>query len=344
MDSAPSWLERLRRGLSNFWHTEDSRVAAVRDVVLAGAIVMLLLGVVWGYTGQRFPSQAPLVVVESGSMMHGRCMSGIYENCFNSQFENSPFGRFGTIDPGDLVFVKRVDSLDEVEDAFGSGKRGGYGGHGDVLVYKPDGSSRSTPIIHRAMLELRVDRDNCLPNAATNPCRFIVPAACDARFGDYAAQDGWEKYCTGSSDPITLTLERHGLRLNLVNYPCSSASTCFPMRSGFLTKGDNNPNMDQPGIAAGPVELSWIVGKARGEIPWFGLIKLALFGNENYKCRPGQGCSDPNGPDRAAQWTIFRATAPWDIWVALFLAVGVLVSLPVAMDFAINQVKRRWGR
>lgn len=343
------WYVRLRQGLLRFWRTEDSRLAAARDILVAGLVVFLLLGAVWGYTGQRFPSQAPLVVVESGSMMHGRCQLGIAENCFAPRFDDPPFGRVGTIDPGDLVFVKKVRSLDDVEDAFGGRGRGGYGGHGDVLVYKPGGSSKATPIIHRAMLLVRVHEENCTPNAASNPCKYILPAACYPEFGEYAEQDGWQKFCQGSSDPITLTLRRGGLSLTLSGYPCPSTTTCVPFRSGFLTKGDNNPNMDEPAgpgqvggsISPGPVELEWIVGKARGEIPWFGLIKLALFGNPNYKCGKGQPCSDPT---RASQWTLFRATAPYDIWVALFIAIAVLIGIPIVFDVAVNRWRNRRAR
>lgn len=338
MTGPEPWYVRVRRALLRFWRTEDPRLAAVRDVSVAAGIVILLLGVVWGYTGQPFPKQMPLVVVESGSMMHGKCQLGLFENCFRPEFENAPFGRVGTIDPGDLVFVKRVRSLEEVEPAFGDGARGGYGGHGDVLVYKPGGSSQSTPIIHRAMLRVDVEPDPCRPNASPTPCKYIIRAACSPGFAAFTNDTGWEKYCRGSSDPITLTLHRDGLTIQLTNFPCPSGATCVGVSSGFVTKGDNNPGVDQPGIAPGPVELDWIIGKARGEIPWFGLIKLALYGNDNYKCRAGQLCSDPN---RAPQWTIFRATAPWDIWVSLFIAVTLLIVLPVGVDYAINKWRTR---
>lgn len=348
MDSPEPWYVRLKRKFLKFWRTQDTRVATVRDIVAAGGIVFLLLASVWIYTGQSLsPLQSPIVVVESGSLMHGRCQSGIFQNCAAQNFPNSPFGRVGTVDPGDLVVVKKVRSLGDVEDAFGFGHRGGYGGHGDVVVYKPGGAS-GTQIIHRVMLYVGVDRENCVPNAADQPCKFFLRAACGDQFGDFVQSGSWEKYCEGSTDPITLSLRRDGLSLTLVNYPCAATSVCAPFRSGLLTKGDNNAGMDQPGggqvggpLAPGPIELEWLVGKARGEIPWFGMIKLALFGNRNYHCRANEFCSDPNGPPQPAQWTILRATAPYDVWLCLFLGLGALISAPMAMDYVWHKWRTR---
>lgn len=344
----PPWLQRVGRTLKRAWHTENAKAAAVRDIFVAGFVVLLLLSVLWVYTGQSFPSQAPLVVVESGSMMHGPhgyCLQG---RC-NDAFPDPAFGRLGTIDPGDLVLVKAVDSLDDVESAFESGTRRGYGGHGDVIVYKrPTGGDAGTPIIHRAMLHIRVDREGCVPNQLVSPCVYKIPETCDPRFEAFVKvtddTSDWRRYCQGSSSPITIQLERDGLWIKLDEYPCARVE-CGEFYSGILTKGDNNPSMDQPsayggssGIVCCPVRPEWIVGKARAEIPWFGLIKLSLYGNEKYQCGAGEMCSDPT---QGAQWTILRATAPWDIWVGLFAAVGILIATPVAVDLGLNRWRRR---
>lgn len=344
MGSRPQpWHVRLRKSVSGFWRTQDSRVAAVRDVAVAGGFVLLLLGSIWLYTGQRFPSQAPLVVIESGSMMHGRfgpCMGG--QAC--SSFSDPAFGRVGTIDPGDLVLVKRVKGLDDVETAFDSDRRSGYGGHGDVIVYHPEKrfpSQRSTPVIHRAALRFDLVPAGCTFGDASQTCKLRIPETCSSGFEAFVrsgSQSDWREYCQGSTEPVSLDLERNGLFLRLIRYPCTAGSCPPTFHAGILTKGDNNNDMDQPQITCCPVDVSQIVGKARGEIPWFGLIKLALYGNARYGCGFGQDCQDPT---RGNQWTIFRATAPWDIWVSLFLAIGVAVMVPVVIDFAVGRFWKR---
>lgn len=336
---------------ARFWRAEDPRLAAVRDVAVAAGVVLVLLGGIWAYTGQPFPSQAPLVVVESGSMMHGPdgpCLTAP-RGC--AAFGTPAFGRIGTIDPGDLVLVKHVKDLGDVETAFGQGGRDGYGGHGDVLVYRRPQPGASTPVIHRALLHVDVQREGCLPGAAENGCVYVIPETCDASlFASFvqtrSGTSDWRKYCAGSSEPVTLDLARDGVFVSLSGYPCGGSCT-NKFYSGILTKGDNNQFMDQSspyqgeggfsgGIACCPIRSDWIVGKARGEIPWFGLIKLALYGNDRYQCGRNQPCSDPT---RDPQWTLLRATAPWDIWVMLFLAIGVLVAAPVAVDFVAARVR-----
>ena len=51
--------------------------------------------------------------------------------------------------------------------------------------------------------------------------------------------------------------------------------------------------------------------------------RLALYGNENYGCEAGEDCSDPT---KSVQWTIVKATAPWDIWAALFVAISAILE------------------
>ncbi|GIT75236.1 MAG: hypothetical protein Ct9H300mP30_2980 [Methanobacteriota archaeon] len=90
----------------------------------------------WVATGS-FP---PMVVVESGSMMH------------------EEEGSLGAIDPGDLVLVMDPDRVDIVtfveatdpdDDHFGHQSHGMLG---DVIIYRKNGGS-DTPVIHRAMLK-----------------------------------------------------------------------------------------------------------------------------------------------------------------------------------------------
>ena len=335
-----SWWKRTWSTLRRAWHTEDHRLAILRDVLVAAAVVLLLLVSVWTYTGQPV-NQAPLVVVESGSMMHGPYRQG--SPAQPTGWGDPSFGRIGTIDPGDLVFVKDVDSLDDVETAFDSGRRGGYGGHGDVIVYSADGED-GTPIIHRAMLRVH-DTSGGSCDVSGGACVFVVPESCDPGFADFidpsfpgnnleAGPQG--RYCVGSAEPITGRLVREGLTLELRGYPGCGGPGDGRFHPSLVTKGDNNPTSDQgaeqgscSGIS-GPVRAEWVIGKARGELPWFGLIKLGLWGNARYT-----PSTDPSG---GGNWKIINATAPWDIWLCLFLALGIIVAAPIVIDLVRNKM------
>jgi hypothetical protein len=66
------------------------------------------------------------------------------------------------------------------------------------------------------------------------------------------------------------------------------SNPAFGHHSGFVTMGDYNPVPDQyPADGGGGttptlsslVEPGWIIGVARGMLPWFGAVKLLLQGN-----------------------------------------------------------------
>jgi len=66
--------------------------------------------------------------------------------------EDEPFGRFGTIDAGDMVFLVKTNKksdivtfIDKDTDNFF------YGKYGDVIIYRPYGNEEKDQIIHRAM-------------------------------------------------------------------------------------------------------------------------------------------------------------------------------------------------
>ena len=106
-----------------------------REAMLALGLVVLLLGSMWVATGS-FP---PLVVVESGSMMH------------------EDEGSLGAIDPGDLVLVmdpERIEIVTFVEATEAGNDDFGFESHGmagDVIIFQKNGGS-DTPVIHRALL------------------------------------------------------------------------------------------------------------------------------------------------------------------------------------------------
>lgn len=245
----------------------EKTLLLIRDVLISVGIVGIILAALWGYTGQ-FP-HSPMVVVTSGSMMH----------------DNAPFGRIGTIDPGDLVLVKKIRGKDDVITRGPSDnpttKHRTYGDYGDVIIYYPMGNKDRVPIIHRAICWVEKN-----PN------------------GTYTV----EEYGIYNAPSITIP------ELHLSNYK--------PKNSGFITKGDNNEYPDQipnGGICEQPVKPEWIIGKARGELPWFGLIKLMIFGN-------GMGYT---GEDAVK---IGKAVAPKDEWICLGISLLILIGVPTGWD------------
>lgn len=246
----------------------------IKDIVVSIAIVGIILAALWAYTGQ-FP-HSPMVVVTSESMTH----------------DNPPFGRIGTIDPGDLVLVKKINGKDDV---ITRGRKGNphtkhytYGDYGDVIIYIPDKNhdgkmdEGATPIIHRAICWIQKNPD-----------------------GTYTVEE-YDLY-----NVTSITIKDKDFTIE--NYR--------PKHSGFITKGDHNKAADQSpyGGLSTPVKPEWIIGKARGEIPWFGLIKLIFFGNE--------------GVHGESDWVrIGNAYAPKDEWICLGISLFVIIGIPTIWD------------
>ncbi|HID25519.1 MAG TPA: S26 family signal peptidase, partial [Thermoplasmata archaeon] len=248
--------------MNPFDSLEDKMPSIVVEIAVAVLILGGIMGSIWLYSGQPFPGSPPLVVIESGSMMH----------------ENEPFGRLGTIDPGDIVLAKAVHQRGDVithGGKFGGAKFVGaegyktYGDYGDVIIYKPMGRTDVLPIIHRAMCWIEYDENN----------------------GTYTVQE----YGIRNASSVTIP------ELDLYGYQ--------PHLSGFITKGDNNELPDQHPMAKiceQPVKLEWVIGKAQGELPWFGSLKLLFTGN----------AGDVNQ----------------DTWICLALSIITLVSIPLSLD------------
>ena len=234
--------------LHRFLTRQDSPWPLVRDVAIGALVLMLVLSSLWMYTGRW--GHSPVVVVESGSMMH--CSNGIGgiastgRNC-----DSSRFGRLGTIDPGDLILVQEAHGRGDIE-TFAQGGGSRYAEPGDVIVYMPNGDSRNVPVIHRAMFWLEVEAD-----------------------GSYTLPDlGIERSPTLDMD--ALGLDRAEYRVGPSCQEVAWPHNLRPGMAGYVTKGDNNECFDQSasGLQYLVVEEAWVVGKARGEIPWLGLVKL----------------------------------------------------------------------
>lgn len=225
----------------------------VKDVGLAIGSVVIVFLLTFAYSG-NWP---PMVVIESGSMEHDN----------NPLYSEPRYSHIGTIDTGDLVVVKKAKKSDIV--TYLEGKKTDYkkyGDYGDVIVYYKNGietydGQPVTPVIHRAMAWVEVvDKENET---------YYIPEI-DTTFQG------------------KIQLAEIGLG--------GGASIQNIQNSGYITKGDStgNPHPDQlthydiTGAAVQPVDPGWVVGMAKGELPWFGLIKLRVTQPDNYYEAPPQ--------------------------------------------------------
>lgn len=320
-----------------------------RDILVAVAVVGGILLSLYLYTG----TWPPPVVVESNSMMH--IDSDEYAHDFgDTRAEDIPYGRFGTIDPGDLVLVKDPGTLDDVRTYAHQGDER-YNKPGEVVIYFTNERLQGTPIIHRAMTyvtALDSNGDPIHPNDNANVEAYDVvwhedwatDVACSqerqdgilssnqdngdcTQQADCRTQDG-QKTCRFSSD---------GFRLpDLAQASRFQSHTYAPDHSGFITQGDNAVGNEAPDIALDiyptPVPFSQIQGVARAELPWFGLIKLALTGD------PAATAEVQSHP---YYWTIGQMTAPQDLWIMLLAGISVVALAPVGLDYAWIYTRRR---
>ncbi len=267
-DERPSWRLGGDGRSPVYWRARDSLYF---EPLVALAIVILLVVGVSTFT-HNWP---PVYVVESGSMRHPG-NNGV-----------------GIIDPGDMVLAEQVpnSSIVPYTVALRDGVRT-YGEPGDVIIYHPNGDTKSTPIVHRAILYL-----------VWNPTKmsYSIPDLRGLPCGNQSNKTPGEFYYStnGSGLPKSGTCSTNGLfgYVQLFNVGWDSITITLHLsdqafnvqgrHSGYLTMGDNNPYPDQissggadtaPSLSA-PVEPGWVVGVARGMIPWFGAIKLLLDGN-----------------------------------------------------------------
>lgn len=286
------------------------QLARDAGVVLASiAVVMVVLFLALG-------TWPPMVVIESGSMMHGRDSS------------------IGVIDTGDLTLVKAIgDRTDVVTWAqgnpdlrftwvrdgvampeqtitIGSGHQT-YGLYGDVIIYRKN-NQPTTPVIHRAMLWMEGSSDPGCPGMADLPDLKLT--------------------CVESIEFIDATIIGSNFKVNLLQI--LQKGTPF---GGFITKGDNNnrfsPHGTMPAALSDQESLTvptpsgsepvhqvapgWVVGKAVGELPSFGLLRLLVTKQVSLE------------------------TAPPSSVRFLALTLIVLVGVPLALDLYSGMRARR---
>jgi len=233
--------------------------------VLVGGliIVALLLLAMLVYAGM-WP---PVYVVESASMQHSDDRSYL-----------------GIIDTGDLVVVQSSDGSEVLTyvECYPDGQRA-FGDYGDVIVYERYGRSDYTPIIHRAMVRLEY---NMTSSSFDVPSLAGLPAD---KWGNGGVEDGrwWN---------LTDVVEIYevGYRSALLRVDLASLLSYYADRGlehdGIITMGDHNVafsggqyvgiyDQSTATICREPVMDEWIVGEAKVELPWLGLIKLWVNGN-----------------------------------------------------------------
>ena len=238
-----------------FWRARDSLYF---EPLVALAIIVLLLVSLFAYTS-NWP---PVYVVESNSMQHG------------------PGDHLGDLNAGDVVLAQKTSLSSIVTYVQGAATGyGTYGSYGDVLLYYPNGSSSATPIVHRAIVFLEYNPRNNTFNATG-----LTPAECGTGSPYLYETPQTAGRCGTVGLGITDSLEIFGIegRTLTVDFSCT---TNLGDHSGFVTLGDNNSAPDQFSGGCGPpplstlVEPGWVIGVARGMLPWFGALKLLLDGN-----------------------------------------------------------------
>lgn len=251
------FFQSLRRPV--FFRARDSWYF---EPLVALAIIVLLLVSLFAYTS-NWP---PVYVVESSSMQHG---SG---------------DAVGLINAGDLVLVKQVAPSQVL--TYIDGEATGYstyGEFGDVLLYYPNGDTHVTPVIHRAILYLDWN-----PSNHTYSAPALAPLPCGNASGALYSISGSRTGCGSTGLLTSITLYHVGWRNATVAIPLGGLGHY----SGFITMGDNNliagsPPQGEPDQFFGApisalVSGSWVVGEARGMLPWVGGFKLLLDGNAGF--------------------------------------------------------------
>lgn len=299
---------------------EDSAPLIIRDILTALIVVAIIISGIYIYT-QNWP---PIVVIESKSMQH------------------SPDESFvGVIDTGDLVLVKRVESESDLV-SYVAGRASGhttYSDYGDVIVYRKNGYTDVTPVIHRCFIWLEFNRTSG---------NYDVPELEGLEWGkDWEVlKDGilLEERTYNLSGELRIknvgwypVPQRRMVSINLDNIEKLYTNRGTIPESGYITMGDYNaPTIDQGWLSDGHpydgfgsnkvrlVNVTWVVGKARGELPWFGLIKLTASGQV-------RTFLTPTAPE----------IAPQNSWHLLILAIIACFAIPVAIDMILAAYARR---
>lgn len=256
------------------------RFRTMRDTITGLLLAAILVGGLYVASDGAWP---PLLVIESHSMMHDKA--------------DTTYGRYGTVDVGDVLLVRNVDDPSDVQTWAQNGPDR-YGRPGDVIVYAARGDRANVSIVHRAMAWVDV-----IPH-----------------------EDRSVTYRVHWIDGEILEFGNEGIYLPALGFHEAWGFTpqngYRPTYSGFITKGDNpgsNAASDQASNLSGIVQFSWIEGKAYGEVPWLGLLKLIFQW-------------DQTNPSVGGWQRVGNGFAPVELWTCLFVTLAVLILIPLAWD------------
>ena len=277
--------------------SQDGWKAWVRDIAVAVIIVVVILAAIYAYTSV-WP---PLVVVESGSMQHSETTSYI-----------------GVIDTGDLVLVKAAPYRSDVV-TYLQGRATGYstyGDYGDVIIFHLAYDPAATPIIHRAIMYV-------IPNGTSGAVYADVPQLALLPPLDWGGITPAGYPTHSPYDLQAAWVSGMGFNHNLnITFDFTQFRGFFARGPGYITMGDNNAFTEcSPNVPCrAGYDTEWfpiqsdIIGVVRGEIPWFGLIKLLV--SPSSTCAHGWG--DP--------------CAPANSWTDLALSIVFLIALPFIVE------------
>ena len=292
--------EKSRKKIFSSWQWYLIKYLAIWFILL-----IIFFGGILIYTG-NWPS---MMIVESDSMQHS---------------DDEAF--LGVMDTGDMVLIKSIEDKDDIV-SYMKGKRTGhetYDEYGDVLIYRKNGFKDTTPVIHRAIIWLEYNETSH---------SFDLP---ELKHHDSGEDEEW--YVVGGEDRWynltgTVVLREIGYDHEDVSINLNGILNDFYFRSaephsGFVTLGDHNRGAyDQGRLTDGhegyvrPVKLSWIEGKARGELPGLGLTYL-------------QG-QDPE----------IMEHAPSNSWNMFYLSVGFIIlvffGIPIILFITEIWLKRK---
>ncbi|MFQ5919347.1 MAG: S26 family signal peptidase [Thermoplasmata archaeon] len=272
---------RLPRSLVNF----------LRDLAIAFLLVAIVFGALFAFA-RTWP---PMVVVESGSMQHGTSESFI-----------------GVVDTGDIVVVQTAPLRQDVA-TYVNGRAAGYttyGDYGDVIVFQDPDGPPGRWIIHRAVVFLAW-------NETANG--FDIPTLASLDRGRDWDSNAATPFGLGAGDTVVLMevgFRQREVTLRIDDFLSDrDLQDCPASCEGYVTMGDNNaPSYDQDLVFQG-----LLLGRSRGELPWFGLLKLTFAG--------------------PFAWG--DARAPANSWTALTVSLILLIVVPIALDLGLSLLGSR---
>lgn len=217
--------------------------------ILIAIVGILFLSVIAGYAYIHATSglDSPLSVIMSSSMQHDNDRS-----------------QLGVIDTGDVMVIKSPSkvTIQSYVEATNTGYKT-FGDYGSVIIYER--GDDINPCIHRAIIWLEYNGNGTWSAESLKDYK-----------GQWSCTSGTDyRNLYGTLEFTDITQSGKNPRINL---------DLLGKKSGYLTMGDNpvtNQGFDQYiGIISHPIGTDDIRSVAVMEIPWMGVIKVAMTPNK----------------------------------------------------------------